>query len=175
MELPCSKEELQRARYLLHDSFFERLQNLAVVVIWKTTLLLSQPCFFNRQPVATLNFFSQLTPTKKLFSGIDGTTIMQHAQCRHGGADIHNGNRQFVLARSKQRSEKPVGTFQSIGFNIHHLGRQPSQRERGLANLDILLTASCKKHLHATWRARSRPLHFEIDRHLFEWIRNVLI
>ncbi|MNJ69668.1 hypothetical protein D3C77_660430 [compost metagenome] len=60
MELPGGKEELQRTRDLLHHRLFERLQHLAVIVIWKTALFLGQTSFLYGQTITPLNLFGQL-------------------------------------------------------------------------------------------------------------------
>src|SRR5690606_6509939 len=101
VELPSGEEELQRTGNLLNDSLFERLQHLAVVVIWMPTLLLGYASFTHRLSIAPLNYLRLLFATEVLFTGKVGATIMQNTERGHGGVDIDLSDRQLIM-RSHQ-------------------------------------------------------------------------
>ncbi|MCY1175552.1 hypothetical protein D9M73_157950 [compost metagenome] len=104
--LAGSKEEVQRARHLLHQRLSKWLQDLSGIVIRQPALLLRQPRLLQRQAVATLDFLGQLPTAEQLFAGVDNPPVVQHAQGGHGGADVHHCDRQRFLGNRESTGQK---------------------------------------------------------------------
>ena len=175
IELPGSEEELQRARNLLNDSFFERLQNLTVVVIWKTTLFLGKTSFLDRQAIAALDFLGQLLAAEKLLAGVDGTTVVQHTERGHRRANIHHRDGQLIVTATQLRLQQTVSALEGIGLDIDHFRGKPGEREGCFADLHVFLAACGQQHLNPLGVTRRRALNFEIDGDFFQRVGDVLV
>jgi hypothetical protein len=175
IELARGKEELQGTRDLLDYSLFERLQNFAVVVIRETALFFCKTGFLHRQTIATLNLFGKLLAAKQLLAGVDGPPVVQNAEGGHGRANIDHGYGQLIATAAHLLDEQAIGTLQGIGFDVYHSGCQPGQRQGGFAHLDVLLATRRQQHFDAIRIARGWPLHFEVDRHFFKRVGNILV
>ncbi len=100
---------------------------------------------------------------------------MHHGDPRHRRADVDHDRDVFLGDAGGSAADELEGRLGRVGLDVHHDRLEPGRFGGGDAILDLFLARGGDQHLHLVVARGRGPEHLEVEVHLVERERDVLV